>query len=390
MRKILNAGQSTDETILLFDELDEFVDALSEKEENSFYISGHNTSKIKITSLSVEPMFAMPEMDALAKNGIPTDVIQDTQENGTGLVLNIQNSQYPIRDCCLQSLCAMARINGRGLYAVSRLQRAEIFSHCLSAARGKGLVLVCDDKVSAIHGGDKGEYAILPIPELLFETQSFLEKKYEFAAFNSGMWSYSLTRGIWNLKEHTRDFASRYPALAPIFRDKNICLSVATSDTGTTAARIDFSLRTNDGTDIFPLGEAVLTPHRGFSTVESFKEGFNIINAKMETGFKHIAALKTKEYTYGLNVLIRALMKVQIPQKYIKIAIDAFMTEKGDTESSANGLEIYQYACSCIKAAMAESTALYIAKLETDISKLIRMPLEKYDTIGDIALLKAC
>ena len=99
------------------------------------------------------------------------DIIADTMEN-TSLLLKVNGETFPVRSCAIKSILERARISGHALNKVSKAVFTQILNYCMDVASGDSLIKVADDKVSAVHGGDPKDYAVLEMLPLVQTVQA--------------------------------------------------------------------------------------------------------------------------------------------------------------------------------------------------------------------------
>ena len=94
---------------------------------------------------------------------VTSDAIEDTTEN-LGLAMEVDGKNYPIRDTAYKSLLDRAKISGNSLAKLERKVLAKVLNSCYKLYSADALLLIRDEKVSAVHSGDASDYSILPIP----------------------------------------------------------------------------------------------------------------------------------------------------------------------------------------------------------------------------------
>ena len=113
------------------------------------------------------------------------DVIRDTIAN-TQLVLKLGDEYLPVRSCAIKTILDRAQISGSALKKVSKPILARMLNDCMNVGKGNALVKYLDDKISAVHGGDKSDYAVLEMAELFRMTAAFLHENYPEAVYRGG------------------------------------------------------------------------------------------------------------------------------------------------------------------------------------------------------------
>ena len=122
-------------------------------------------------------------------------VLEDTLE-GTQLVLRTGTECIPVRGCAIKTILERAKISGNALTKVDRSVFAKILNHCLKVADGQALLKVSDEKVSAVHGGDKSDYSILEMDELFELTSAYLNTYFSGARYAGGFYDHSIVTSI--------------------------------------------------------------------------------------------------------------------------------------------------------------------------------------------------
>ena len=162
----------------------DFFDFIKERRRNAEW------KRMKANSVKVK-----------AINEIQTDltirpsVWEDTLKN-TRLVLETEEGDYPVRNCAIKTILERARISGNALSKVKKDVFADIVNYCLNVAQGDALLKIADEKVSALHGGDESDYAILEIPELFNELIEYFNKNFPDYKYEGGSYEHSLVTAM--------------------------------------------------------------------------------------------------------------------------------------------------------------------------------------------------
>lgn len=125
--------------------------------------------RCKVKDLHVEPLDPTSPLyghPAAFAAGTSEDAIKDTAAN-LGLALNVDGNIYPVRGTAYKTLTERAKINGTALPKLSRKDLANVLNACLSVHNSDALLLIRNEKVSAVHSGDETDYSVLPMDELL-------------------------------------------------------------------------------------------------------------------------------------------------------------------------------------------------------------------------------
>ena len=118
----------------------------------------------RVDELQVEPLDASSplygNLSAFAP-GTSLDAVEDTASN-LGLAMQVSGNLYPLRMTAYKSLLDRAKIGGTALPKLSRQALADVLNECLKLYSSSALLLIRDEKVSAVHSGDPADYSVLP------------------------------------------------------------------------------------------------------------------------------------------------------------------------------------------------------------------------------------
>lgn len=166
----------------LFSSYPMLLDYHEEQAKNSRWI------RCKVADLQVEPLSEssplIGNLSAFAA-GTSQEAVKDTAEN-LGLAMRVNGELYPVRVTAYKSLLDRAKIGGTALPKLSREVLAEVLNECLKLYSADALLLIRDEKISAVHSGDDVDYSVLPIDELLKVLQAKLDARFSGNEFESG------------------------------------------------------------------------------------------------------------------------------------------------------------------------------------------------------------
>ena len=117
------------------------------------------------------------------------EILADTMGN-TQLLLKSKDLVVPIRTGH-QDPAGRAKISGPALNRLEKPVLAGILNHCLRIASGEALLRISDGKLSAVHGGDSSDYAVLEMPELFNRTIRYLNDHFQRLPFAGGFYDHS-------------------------------------------------------------------------------------------------------------------------------------------------------------------------------------------------------
>lgn len=183
----------------LFSSYPTLLDYHEEQAKNSRWI------RCKVADLQVEPLGeSSPLIGNLSAFAVGTsqEAVKDTAEN-LGLAMRVNGELYPVRMTAYKSLLDRAKIGGTALPKLSREVLAEVLNECLKLYSADALLLIRDEKISAVHSGDEVDYSVLPIDELLKALQAKLDARFSGNEFESGYCDHSLVSASWRMEQST-------------------------------------------------------------------------------------------------------------------------------------------------------------------------------------------
>ena len=234
-------------------------------------------TRCPVNDLYVEPLdlaSALAAEDGFAP-GISKEAVYDTMEN-LGLAIRVNGAYYPVRETAYRSLLGRAKIGGTALPKLEKQKLADVLNNCLQLFKRDALILVRDEKVSAVHSGDDADYSVLPIDELLKTLQMKLDARFPGNVFKEGYSDHAVTSAMWELPDQKKDLLGTYAKMLSAMgrsaeADKMIPgIRFTTSDTGIASAKVSALLL--GGASPIHIGSCVAVDHRNHSRVEKFEK----------------------------------------------------------------------------------------------------------------------
>jgi hypothetical protein len=236
--------------------------AMSEPYLDSYNISFHNLAdmldyhirqakdsvweRAEVNALRVVPLDETSEIysdrTAFPKK-VSEEAVADTAKN-LGLAMLLDGLHIPLRDTAYKSLTDRAKVGGTALPKLKRSDLADTLNACFALHNDQALLLIRDEKVSAVHSGDEKDYSILPIDELLTSVKTKLDERFSGNIFESGYTDHSLTSAAWSLPDQKEDLLGAY---SKTLQAQGKATSAAklvpgirffTSDTGNASAKV--------------------------------------------------------------------------------------------------------------------------------------------------------
>lgn len=354
------------------------MDFHREQNENSKWF------RCKIKDLQVEPLHEESELysnpDRFAF-GISEETVKDTAQN-LGLAVTVDGNTYPMRSTAYKTMLDRAKINGSSLPKLERPLLARVVNDCLKLSTTDALVLVRDEKVSAIHSGDETDYSVLPIKELLNALQSKLDERFSGNQFDTGYSDHSITSASWSMPDQRDDLLDTYSKLLEsrgkggIIRRMTPGVRFTTSDIGISSAKVS-ALLIGNGYSIH-IGDCINIDHRNKKTVADFDKALDQLFAQYEDGIRHLEELEKTVLSYPVNAMTRVCKKLCVPKKQAVEAIARFeMTYGGGTATAHDvffALQEIPYQMRCDKVPEGKLIAL-----EENMARALKLNWRDYD-----------
>lgn len=293
-------------------------------------MSKSSWTRCKINELAVEPLdktsslYTNPSRFAA---GISMDAVEDTAQN-LGLAIMVDGNIYPIRDTAYKSLLDRAKISGTVLPKLNRTDLAEILNICFQRHSSDALLLIRDEKVSAVHSGDEKDYSILPIDELITALQNKLNVRFPGNHFETGYSNHALTSASWTMPDQKEDLIGAYTKVLAS-QGKTAMASklmpgirFMTSDTGIASAKVSALLV--GGACPIHIGGCIAIDHRHNSKVSDFSAALDQLFAKFGDSIARLQKLLEITLEYPVNAMTRICKKLSMPKKAAVEAIKMF------------------------------------------------------------------
>ena len=173
---------------------------------------GSQWTRVPVKELGVEPLDKKSplyeDIGAFA-TGTTTEAVEDTANN-LGLAIRVNGELYPVRMTAYKSLLDRAKIGGTVLPKLPREVLANTLNACLQIFPSNALVLIRDEKVSAVHSGDEVDYSILPIDELIQTLKRNLDERFPGNVFETGYADHAMSGASWKLPGQKEDLIGTY------------------------------------------------------------------------------------------------------------------------------------------------------------------------------------
>ena len=157
-----------------FDNFGEMIDYHKELSANSIWVR-KKVNELYVAALDMTS--SLLSSTSLFAPGTSEDAVMDTVSN-MGLAMQVEGEYYPMRSTAYKSLLDRAKISGTALPKLKKEDLANTLNACFHLFESEALLLVRNEKVSAVHSGDETDYSVLPVNELLGALQGKLDVRF--------------------------------------------------------------------------------------------------------------------------------------------------------------------------------------------------------------------
>ena len=298
--------------------------------------------RVRVNDLQVEPL---DKKSPLAGNlsafapGTTQEALDDTAEN-LGLAMRVDGKLYPVRSTAYKSLLDRAKIGGTALPKLSREVLAKVLNECLSLFKAEALLLIRDEKISAVHSGDETDYSVLPVNELLSTLQAKLDDRFAGNQFESGYCDHSLVSASWMLPGQKEELIGTYAKLLNSQGKSKLASKLipgvrfVTSDTGVASAKVSALLL--GGQYPIHIGGCVSVDHRHQTKVSDFNAALDQLFAQFGDSIAKLQGLLEIQLDYPINAMTRICKKLSLPKKAALEAISMYEMTYGGGPATAH------------------------------------------------------
>ena len=296
----------------------------------------------RVDELQVEPLDASSplygNLSAFAP-GTSLDAVEDTASN-LGLAMRVNGNLYPLRMTAYKSLLDRAKIGGTALPKLSRSVLAEVLNACLKLYSSSALLLIRDEKVSAVHSGDPADYSVLPVNELLGALKAKLDARFPGNEYECGYCDHSLVSASWRMPDQKEDLLGAYTKLLSsqgktAMADKLMPgIRFITSDTGVASAKVSALLV--GGQHPIHIGGCIAVDHRHQKKVSDFDTALDQLFAQFGDSIAKLQKLLEIHLDYPVNAMTRICKKLSLPKKAAVEAIAMFEMAYGGGTATAH------------------------------------------------------
>ena len=341
-------------------------------------------SHCAVNQLHVEPLnhnsSCYPALKEFAP-GVSSEAVEDSFNN-LGLAIRFDQKLYPVRETAYKSLLDRAKVSGSGLNKLTKTELAQVLNTFLSHFRSEALVLVRDEKISAVHSGDESDYAILPIDLLLGTLQAKLDERFPGNVFDAGYSDHSITSASWELPDQKDDLIGTYTKLLDA-KGKSAMASrltpgirFLTSDTGIASAKVSALLIGSQHP--IHIGSCVAVDHRHKSSIADFDAALDQLFAQFGESMSRLQHLLEVELDYPVNTMTRVCKKLSMPKKAVVEAIAMYEMTYGGGAATAHDVFLAMQEIPFIMKTSGAPESKLLA-LEENMARALTLNWNEYD-----------
>ena len=372
-----------DSFALSFSDQQECLRFLREREEHASWRS-IPTKEVKFEAIEEDSTSGRLLYDWYKVMG-KEEILQDTMAN-TRLLLKAEDRLYPVRSCALATILSRARFSGHALSKVKKPVLAQILNYCVGVASGDALLRLCDDKVSAMHGGDEGEYAILEIPKLFEAVVDQLGQDFKSYRFIGGHYEHAMVTAVWSFPDN-HELIDAYEEAA---RQNGLqaggyvpALRFSTSDVGISGANLYPMLMDEKSGRSVALGSALCLEHTNRATLADFKKQLSLLYPRYGDAIAQLGKLMEIGIDYPYQTMLRVMKRVGVAKRLAYRAADLWKAQNGDSPCTA--YELYLGICEAEFLLQCDgASASKVAQMEENIARALKIRWGDYDYAGDV------
>ena len=360
----------------------DFLAFIEEREENSDW------EKVKSSELRFYPIADGHRASSMLEEKLREKgkecVFKDTMEH-TRLILKVRDELYPIRSCAIKTILERARVSGNALNKVQKTELAQILNYCMKVAGGDALLRFCEDKISAVHGGDSSDYAVLKTPELFRRTVEYLQDNFSGYTFAGASYDHSIVTAVWSLDNEEallKEYKESLQTHGLPCDEIQLGLRLTTSDTGQSGANLYPMIFFGSELRNIPLGSPLKLHHKNKADLARFDEQLNLLYAQYSKALGNMQSMMDVYVLHPINAMLGVMKRIGIPKKYATLIAEDYRLKRGDT------------ACSAYEAYLQISEVIYlmqcdgaegskIVMMEENIARAVHLRWKDYDFAGE-------
>lgn len=356
---VLNGEIGSDNYEINFKDINEFLDELERRENNTIR-----------PSVDTKVIDFLTRED-LEKNGYQ---VKTTSSQDNRIFLKVQDTVYPVSEGAFVSIKGRIDIYGKGLLELSDELLRDVLNNRIKSIPEVRLIII-DEKVRAIMSAANGGYVVMPTKDVVLNVLDMFEAKFEEIKFKNAYLTYDILylKILFPKKAETmQDLYGKPVQYIP-------GVMVRTSDTGYAANEVFPIWDIKGGSVIFgDMDESIRMIHRGRSaSIENLKDDLPNIFVKLRDTIKCVQRQMSYKVKYPSLTVQNACEKLKLGKKdtrQILERLELFMFKNPDTE--INGYHITSLFLEMARDTRDENKKRY---LEVIAGKAFNLRYEKLD-----------
>lgn len=319
-----------------FDNFGEMIDYHKKLSANSIWVR-KKVNELYVAALDMTS--SLLSSTSLFAPGTSEDAVMDTVSN-MGLAMQVEGEYYPMRSTAYKSLLDRAKISGTALPKLKKEDLANTLNACFHLFESEALLLVRNEKVSAVHSGDETDYSVLPVNELLGVLQGKLDVRFAGNVFTDGYSDHALTSAQWEMPDQKDDLLGAYAKVLEANGKTAMAYKImpgirfSTSDTGISSAKVSAMLMGLEHPIL--IGGCIAVDHRNRAKVSDFEGKLEQLFAQFGDSVSKLTKLLDIDLEYPVNAMTRVCKKLSLPKKAAVEAIAMFEMANGDNPATAH------------------------------------------------------
>ena len=365
----------------VFKEEKAFLDFLRERDDRGDWTKRH-TRDLRVLPLERENAPEAEPLPGYTQDDL-REILADTMAN-TQLLLKSKDLVVPIRNCALKTLLERAKISGPALNRLEKPVLTRILNHCLRIASGEALLRISDGKLSAVHGGDSSDYAVLEMPELFNRTIRYLNDRFSGCSFAGGFYDHSTATAVWELTDETlvQSYQNALEQHDVPYGALNPAIRLSTSDVGVSGANLYPTLYTGSREATIVLGSPLKLEHRGEKNMKDFERLLDMLYSQYQFAIGNLARLLDIEISNPISCMLGICKRIGISKKLAYEATEQFKAQNGDEPCTAHDI-YYGMSEIVFMVACDGASGTKIVQAEETVARALAMRWLDYDIPGD-------
>lgn len=360
----------------------------------AFFFAQSSATDWRYVPLSSLVFYPLDKETDPASIGIPfhpsvtEEAIEDTMENSK-LAVCVEDALWPVRDTAYKTILDRARVNGNSLPKISKELLSGILTNCCRLYNENALVLIREQKVSAIHGGGQSDYSIMPVESLVFGLQGRLNARFPGNEFLGGYTDHALVTAKWSMPRQTEELLGTYLSKLDETGDRFLsekltpAITFSTSDIGMAGAQVSAYLSGKRMS--INIGSCIKVDHRNRKTAFDFEKALDGLFAKYGDAVEKLIRLMDIHLDYPVNAMTRICKALKMPTKAACEAVAMFEMANGGKPATAHdvyfAMQEILFLCKVEK--MSENKLILLSE---NLSRALTINWREYDLAKGVDL----